>query len=196
MSLFYVFVMNYLESIFRNGHLFAVFRKHFETVKDISFTGKNSSTGHFYAYVFVSSNNKERENFQNNIKVAGKEEGKEVYNLVNIFRENRRRKWENEAPLEQESSRKSNRLRMTCLRALETMEEQETRRKFNCLQMMQGSLKLLKIEKRDLNVSDCRSSRMAIWKDNAAYSYNPSIDYKSDASCILGPISILQCNEV
>ncbi|GFX19633.1 helitron_like_N domain-containing protein [Trichonephila clavipes] len=31
---------------------------------------------------------------------------------------------------------------------------------------------------------------MAVWKDNAAYSYNPSIDYKSDASCTLGPMSI------
>ncbi|GFR22044.1 helitron_like_N domain-containing protein [Trichonephila clavata] len=33
---------------------------------------------------------------------------------------------------------------------------------------------------------------MAIWKDkeNAAYFYNPSIDYKSDVSCILGPMSI------
>ncbi|GFY73063.1 hypothetical protein TNIN_308001 [Trichonephila inaurata madagascariensis] len=32
---------------------------------------------------------------------------------------------------------------------------------------------------------------MAIWKDkeNAAYCYNPSIDYKSDASYILGPMS-------
>ncbi|GFT13828.1 helitron_like_N domain-containing protein [Trichonephila clavipes] len=27
-------------------------------------------------------------------------------------------------------------------------------------------------------------------KENAAYSYNPSIDYKSDASCTLGPMSI------
>ncbi|GFX80533.1 ATP-dependent DNA helicase PIF1 [Trichonephila clavipes] len=35
-------------------------------------------------------------------------------------------------------------------------------------------------------------SKMAIWndKENAAYSYNPSIDYKSDASCFLGPMSI------
>ncbi|GFX61503.1 helitron_like_N domain-containing protein [Trichonephila clavipes] len=33
---------------------------------------------------------------------------------------------------------------------------------------------------------------MAYWKDNenAAYSYNPSIDYKSDASCTLGSMSI------
>ncbi|GFY42112.1 uncharacterized protein TNIN_88801 [Trichonephila inaurata madagascariensis] len=33
---------------------------------------------------------------------------------------------------------------------------------------------------------------MAIWKEkeNAAYSYNPSIDYKSDASHTLGPMSI------
>ncbi|GFQ65014.1 ATP-dependent DNA helicase [Trichonephila clavata] len=33
---------------------------------------------------------------------------------------------------------------------------------------------------------------MAIWKDkeNAADFYNPSIDYKSDTSCILGPMSI------
>ncbi|GFU68439.1 helitron_like_N domain-containing protein [Trichonephila clavipes] len=33
---------------------------------------------------------------------------------------------------------------------------------------------------------------MAIWKDreNAAYSYNSSIDYKSDASCTLGLMSI------
>ncbi|GFR11179.1 ATP-dependent DNA helicase PIF1 [Trichonephila clavata] len=43
---------------------------------------------------------------------------------------------------------------------------------------------------RQRNVTHC--SRMAIWKDkeNAAYFYNPSIDYKSDTSCILGPMSI------
>ncbi|GFX34780.1 ATP-dependent DNA helicase PIF1 [Trichonephila clavipes] len=42
------------------------------------------------------------------------------------------------------------------------------------------------------------TSKMAIWKDkeNFAYSYNPSIDYKSDASCTLGhmPITCQFCS--
>ncbi|GFR15544.1 ATP-dependent DNA helicase PIF1 [Trichonephila clavata] len=38
-----------------------------------------------------------------------------------------------------------------------------------------------------------RSSKMAVGKgkEYTAYSYNPSMDYKSDASCILGPMSII-----
>ncbi|GFU41180.1 hypothetical protein TNCV_3899881 [Trichonephila clavipes] len=55
-------------------------------------------------------------------------------------RENMRRKRENEAPLEQESRRKSNGLRMAVLMALKTVQEQETRRKSDCLQMMQGRI--------------------------------------------------------
>ncbi|GFT19033.1 p87 vp80 [Trichonephila clavipes] len=35
--------------IFRNGHLFAVFEEYFETVKNIRFSGKNMSAGHFDA---------------------------------------------------------------------------------------------------------------------------------------------------
>ncbi|GFY21307.1 hypothetical protein TNCV_3993511 [Trichonephila clavipes] len=54
--------------IFRNGHLFAVFLKHFETVTNIRFSGKNLSSVHFDAYVF-SSNNEEWEIFESNIKV-------------------------------------------------------------------------------------------------------------------------------
>ncbi|GFT56568.1 hypothetical protein TNCV_4056641 [Trichonephila clavipes] len=50
-----------------------------------------------------------------------------------------RRKRANEAPLKQVSGRKSNRLKMKRLRALETVQEQETR-KLNCLQMMQGRI--------------------------------------------------------
>ncbi|GFQ83182.1 ATP-dependent DNA helicase PIF1 [Trichonephila clavata] len=106
-----------------------------------------------------------------------------------------RRKRENETPQEQESRRESNRLRMAHLRASETVEEQGTRRKFNSLQMMQTRIsetaqnREVRLE-RQRNVTHC--SRMAIWKDkeNAAYFYNPSIDYKSDTSCILGPMSI------
>ncbi|GFV84717.1 p87 vp80 [Trichonephila clavipes] len=40
--------------IFRNGYLFAVLGEHFETVKNIRFSGKNLSAGHFDAYVFPS----------------------------------------------------------------------------------------------------------------------------------------------
>ncbi|GFR30549.1 hypothetical protein TNCT_601251 [Trichonephila clavata] len=104
-----------------------------------------------------------------------------------------RRKRENETPQEQESRRELNRLRMAHLRASETVEEQGTRRKFNSLQMMQTRIsetaqnREVRLE-RQRNVTHC--SRMAIWKDkeNAAYFYNPSTDYKSDTSCILGPI--------
>ncbi|GFS76651.1 ATP-dependent DNA helicase PIF1 [Trichonephila clavipes] len=100
-----------------------------------------------------------------------------------------------EAPLEQESKKEPNRLRMARLRVLETEQEQETRKKSNRLQMMQGRISET-VEDREgkfeyqRNVT--RFSRTDIWKDKekAAYSYNPSINYKSDASCILGPISI------
>ncbi|GFY38860.1 helitron_like_N domain-containing protein [Trichonephila inaurata madagascariensis] len=109
-------------------------------------------------------------------------------------RENMRKR-ENEAPLKQESRRESNRLRIARLRALETVQEQESRRKSNYLQIMQGRLSETaedREERLECHRNVTRSSRIAIWKDkeNAAYSYNPSIDYKSDASCILGAMSI------
>ncbi|GFW43564.1 p87 vp80 [Trichonephila clavipes] len=78
--------------IFRNGHLFAVFGEHFETVKNIRFSGKNLSSIHFDAYGF-SSNNEEWEIFESNIKVPGKQKqinpklppkGKEVYGIIHI----------------------------------------------------------------------------------------------------------------
>ncbi|GFY66976.1 hypothetical protein TNIN_302021 [Trichonephila inaurata madagascariensis] len=135
--------------IFRNGHLFAVFGEHFQTVKNIRFGGKNLSAGHFDVYVF-SSNNEECEIFESNIKVPGKQKQinpkmppkrkRSVRYRTHKVRENMRRKRENEAPLKQESRRESNRLRMARLRALETVQEQETRRKSNCSQMMQGRI--------------------------------------------------------
>ncbi|GFT29865.1 p87 vp80 [Trichonephila clavipes] len=189
--------------IFRNGHLFAVFGEHFETVKNIRFSGKNLSAGHFDAYVF-SSNNEEWEIFESNIKVPGKQKQinlkmphkrkRNVRYRTYKVRENMRRKRENEAPLKQESRRESNRLRMTRLRALETVQELETR-KSNCLQMMQGRISESaedQEERLECQRNVTHPSKMAIWKDkeNAADSFNPSIDYKSDASCTLGPISI------
>ncbi|GFX34779.1 hypothetical protein TNCV_2514941 [Trichonephila clavipes] len=57
--------------IFRNRHLFAVFGEHFETVKNIRFSGKNLSSVHFDAYVF-SSNNEEWEISESSIKIPGK----------------------------------------------------------------------------------------------------------------------------
>ncbi|GFT65253.1 helitron_like_N domain-containing protein [Trichonephila clavipes] len=83
---------------------------------------------------------------------------------------------------------------MKRLRALETVQEQETR-KSNCLQMMQGRISESAEdheERPECQRNVTHPSKMAIWndKENAAYSYNPSIDYKSDASCSLGPMSI------
>ncbi|GFW17369.1 hypothetical protein TNCV_3905791 [Trichonephila clavipes] len=83
---------------------------------------------------------------------------------------------------------------MARLRAFETV--QEPRRKSNCLQIMQGRISET-FEDREGRLECQRnvtcSSKMAIWKDkeNAAYSYNPSIDYKSEESCILGPCQLL-----
>ncbi|GFR11278.1 hypothetical protein TNCT_7561 [Trichonephila clavata] len=107
---------------------------------------------------------------------------------------------------EQETRRKSIRIGMARLRTAETVQEQGTRRKFNSLQMMQTRIsetaqnREVRLE-RQRNVTRC--SRMAIWKDkeNAAYFYNPSIDYKSDTPCILSwthvnIVPILQCNEI
>ncbi|GFR20448.1 ATP-dependent DNA helicase PIF1 [Trichonephila clavata] len=97
--------------------------------------------------------------------------------------------------MEQETRRKSNRIGMARLRASETLQDQETRRKSNSLQMMQTRISET-AQNREMRLECQRnitsSSRMAIWKDkeNAAYSYNPSINYKSDASCILGSMSI------
>ncbi|GFV00553.1 ATP-dependent DNA helicase PIF1 [Trichonephila clavipes] len=188
--------------IFRNGHLFAVFGEHFETVKNIRFSGKILSVGHFDAYVF-SSNNKEWEIFERNIKVPGKQKQvnpkmppkrkRSVRYRTHKVKENMRRKRGNEAPLKQESRRESNRLRMARLRALETVQEEETRRS-NCLQM-QGRISESaedQEERLECQRNVIYPSKMAIWKDkeNAAYSYSPSIDYKSDASCTLGPMSI------
>ncbi|GFY62928.1 hypothetical protein TNIN_164621 [Trichonephila inaurata madagascariensis] len=106
-----------------------------------------------------------------------------------------RRRRGNEAPLKQESRRESNRLRMVRLRAMETVQEQKTRRKFSCLQMMQGRISENAEDREE--TCECQknithSSKMSIWKDkeNAAYSYNPPIDYKSDASCTLVSMSI------
>ncbi|GFR12144.1 ATP-dependent DNA helicase [Trichonephila clavata] len=99
------------------------------------------------------------------------------------------------AVMEQETRRKSNRIGMARLRASETLQDQETRRKSNSLQMMQTRISET-AQNREMRLECQRnitsSSRMAIWKDkeNAAYSYNPSINYKSDASCILGSMSI------
>ncbi|GFQ76040.1 helitron_like_N domain-containing protein [Trichonephila clavata] len=100
-----------------------------------------------------------------------------------------------ETEAEQETRRKSVRIGMTRLRASETLQDQETRRKSNSLQMMQTRISetAQNREKRlECQRNIASSSRMAIWKDkeNAAYSYNTSIDYKSDASCILGPMAI------
>ncbi|GFY59348.1 hypothetical protein TNIN_235711 [Trichonephila inaurata madagascariensis] len=108
-----------------------VFGEHFETFKNIRFSGKNLSDELFDAYAFVSSNNEECEIFENNIEVAEKQK--------QINPKMPPKRWR--------------------------LESQR-------------------------NVT--RSSRMAIWKDkeNAAYSYNPSIDYKYDALCILRPMSI------
>ncbi|GFW77090.1 hypothetical protein TNCV_2725201 [Trichonephila clavipes] len=106
-----------------------------------------------------------------------------------------RRKRENEATLEQEPKRKSDRLRMTCLTALETMQEQETRKKSYCLQKMQGRIS----ETFEYREERLECQIMLLFKndkDNAAYSYNPSIGYKSDASCILERMSNLHYNEV
>ncbi|GFY37153.1 CAD protein [Trichonephila inaurata madagascariensis] len=99
--------------IFCNGHLFIVFGEHFETVKNIRFSGKNLSVGHFDTYGFVSSNNEECEIFESNIKVAGKQKHinskmppkrkRSVRFCKHKVIENMRRKRENEAPLEQES---------------------------------------------------------------------------------------------
>ncbi|GFY48406.1 hypothetical protein TNIN_90461 [Trichonephila inaurata madagascariensis] len=85
---------------------------------------------------------------------------------------------------------------MARLRALETVQEQETRRKSNCLQILRGRISETaedREERLEFQINVTRSSRMAVRKDkeNAAYSYNPSKDYKSDASCILGPMSII-----
>ncbi|GFY39336.1 hypothetical protein TNIN_389551 [Trichonephila inaurata madagascariensis] len=121
--------------IFRNGHLFAVFGEHFETVKNIRFRGKNLSAEHFDVYVFVSFNNKKCEIFESNIKVAGKQKQinpkmpskrkKSVRFCKHKVTENMKRKRENETPLQQKSRRESNSLRMACLRNLETVQEQE-----------------------------------------------------------------------
>ncbi|GFW63833.1 hypothetical protein TNCV_3744371 [Trichonephila clavipes] len=144
--------------IFRNGHLFAVFGEHFETVKNIRFSGKNLSAGHFDAYVFVSSNNEECEISESNIKVAGKQKHinpkmlpktkRSVRFCKHKVRENMRRKRENEAPLEQESRRKS-----------------------NCLQMMQGKISE-STEDREGRFEYQRNVTCSIWKnkENAAYS--------------------------
>ncbi|GFW22105.1 p87 vp80 [Trichonephila clavipes] len=146
--------------IFRNGHLFAVFGEHFETVKNIRFSGKNLSAGHFDAYVF-SSNNEEWEIFESNIQVAGKQRQvnpkmppkrkRSVRYRTHKVKENMKRKRGNEAPLKQESRRESNRLRMARLRALETVQEQES---LIVYKFKEGSLKVLKIKKRDLNARE------------------------------------------
>ncbi|GFU72511.1 hypothetical protein TNCV_2424241 [Trichonephila clavipes] len=129
--------------IFRNGHLFAVFGEHFETVKNIRFSGKNLSAGHFDAHVF-SSNNEEWEILESNIKVPGKQKQvnpkmplkrkRSVRYHTHKVKENMRRKRGNEAPLKQESRRETNRLRRARLRPLETVQEDETKMS-NCLQM-------------------------------------------------------------
>ncbi|GFX45664.1 integrase catalytic domain-containing protein [Trichonephila clavipes] len=72
-------------------------------------------------------------------------------------------------------------------RALETVQEQEPRRKSNCLQMMERRISETAEDREGRLESQrnvTRSTRVAIWidKENAAYSYNPSTDYKSDAS--------------
>ncbi|GFU60200.1 uncharacterized protein TNCV_4249041 [Trichonephila clavipes] len=82
-------------------------------------------------------------------------------------RENMTRKRENEAPLEQESRRESNRLRRARLRALETEQEQEPRRKSNCLQMMQRRISETTKDregKPEYQRNVRRSSRMAVWE--------------------------------
>ncbi|GFW43563.1 ATP-dependent DNA helicase PIF1 [Trichonephila clavipes] len=71
----------------------------------------------------------------------------------------------------------------------------ERTRKSNCLQMMQGGIfesSEDQEERLECQRNVTHPSKMAIWKDkeNAAYSYNPSIDNKSDASSTLGPMSI------
>ncbi|GFU82784.1 hypothetical protein TNCV_265811 [Trichonephila clavipes] len=163
--------------IFRNGHLFVVFGEHFQTVKNIRFSGNNLSAGHFDAYVF-SFDNEECESFESNLKVPGKlkqidpkmppKRKRSVRYRTHKVRENMRRKRENEAPLKQESRVESNRLRRTRLRVLDTVQDQETRRKSNCLQMMQGRISE-NVEDREDRL-ECQKNvthfpKMAIWKD-------------------------------
>ncbi|GFY24006.1 hypothetical protein TNCV_4896871 [Trichonephila clavipes] len=89
------------------------------------FSGKNLSDGLFHSYVFVSSNNEECGIFENNIEVAEKQrqinpkmppKRKRHVRFCKQSQRKYEKKTENEAPLEQESERESNRLIMARLR--------------------------------------------------------------------------------
>ncbi|GFU08238.1 hypothetical protein TNCV_3766751 [Trichonephila clavipes] len=119
------------------------------------FNGKNLSAGHFDAYVFVSSNNG-GEVLGSNIQVARKQ--KQINPKMPLKR--KRSGLGNCA----RTRKMSNCLQMMQVRISETAEDREER--FECQREMSHALQ-----------------RMTSWKDieNAAYSYNSSMDYKSDA---------------